>query len=167
METFLMPLDIAKEIAALERMSVGQLQDCYVDVFGEAVRSRHRTYLARRIAWRLQAQAEGGLSERALKRAEELVNDADVRVTPPKGEALVELMPPANVVRIPVSSDPRLPPPGIAISRKYKGQTLRVVVTGDGFEYLGERYKSLSAIAKQVTGTHINGFRFFRLGGKP
>lgn len=74
-----------KELAALEQMTVSQLQQQYADVFGESVRSRHKQYLIRRIAWRLQANAEGGLSERALRRAEELANVADVRVTPPRG----------------------------------------------------------------------------------
>jgi hypothetical protein len=78
-----MKLNIAKEVAALQQMTVGQLQQRYVEVFGEPVRSRHRQYLIRRIAWRLQANAERGLSERALRRAEELANVADARVTPP------------------------------------------------------------------------------------
>jgi len=52
--------------------------------------------------------------------------------------------------------------------REYKGRTIRVVVLSDGqgFEWNGDRYRTLSAIAKKVTGSHINGFRFFRLGGK-
>ncbi|RMF88207.1 MAG: DUF2924 domain-containing protein, partial [Planctomycetota bacterium] len=45
----------------------------------------------------------------------------------------------------------------------YKGRTVRVLVVADGFEYEGRRYKSLSAVAKAVTGSHINGFAFFRL----
>ncbi|MCG3127431.1 MAG: hypothetical protein CHACPFDD_02291 [Phycisphaerae bacterium] len=80
-----MKLNLAKELAALERMSVGQLQGRYAEVFGETVRSRHKQYLIRRIAWPLQANVEGGLSERALRRAEELADVADVRVTPPRG----------------------------------------------------------------------------------
>ena len=80
----MMELDVTKEVATMERMTVGQLQRRYVEVFGEPVRSRHKQYLIRRIAWRLQANVEGGLSERALRRAEELANVADVRVTPPK-----------------------------------------------------------------------------------
>ena len=59
--------------------------------------------------------------------------------------------------------DERLPRPGHAIVRRYKGETLRVIVLSTGFEFKGERYDSLSAIAKAVTGSHINGFRFFRL----
>jgi hypothetical protein len=86
-----MSLNIAKEVAALEQMTVGQLHDRYVEVFGEPVRSRHRQYLIRRIAWRLQANAEGGLSERALRRAEELANDADVRLTHLQHRKIVSL----------------------------------------------------------------------------
>lgn len=163
-----MSLNIAKEVAALEQMTVGQLQDRYVEVFGETVRSRHRQYLIRRIAWRLQANAEGGLTERALRRAEELADDADVRLTPPRWATVGRQERPAeaNTVRVPVTTDPRLPPPGGQITRRYKGRTITVTVLADGFEYLGERYRSLTAIAKAITGSHMNGSRFFGLEGK-
>lgn len=59
-----MKLNLKKELAALERLTVGELQQRYVEVFGEPVRSRHKQYLIRRIAWRLQANAEGGLTGR-------------------------------------------------------------------------------------------------------
>ena len=135
-----MSLNIIKEVAALEKMTVGQLQDRYIDVLGEPVRSRHRQYLIRRIAWRLQANAEGGLSERALHRAEELANDADVRLTPPRGATVgnPERSAEANTVRVPVTTDPRLPPPGGQITRQYKGCTITVTVLADGFEYMGD-----------------------------
>ncbi len=66
----------------------------------------------------------------------------------------------------PPPADPRLPSPGTAIVRQYKGRTLRVLVQPDGFEFEGERYKTLTAVAEHVTGSHLNGFRFFRLGAK-
>jgi hypothetical protein len=59
--------------------------------------------------------------------------------------------------------------PGSVITRVYKGETLEVKVLADGFEYEGETYKSLSAVAKHITGSHCNGYQFFRLtqaGGK-
>ncbi len=161
-----MSLNIAKEVAGLEQMTLGELHDRYVEVFGEPVRSRHRRYLIRRIAWRLQANAEGGLSERALRRAEELADIADVRVTPPKWVASAKQCGATGVARIPVATDPRLPSPGAAVTRKYKGQTITVTVLPDGFEYKGERYRSLTAVAKVITGSHVNGFRFFKLEGK-
>lgn len=66
-----------------------------------------------------------------------------------------------------MSSDPRLPPLGTAICRTYKGKQVRVLVHPDGLEYEGERYKTLSAVAKQITGSHLNGVCFFRLEGRP
>ncbi len=159
-----MSLSIQKDLAALERMTVGELHARYVQVCGEAVRSRHRAYLIRRIAWRLQANAEGGLSERALRRAEQLANLADARTTPPRAATPAGNGP---TVRVRVASDGRLPPPGTAITRKYKGRTISLTVLPDGFEYLGERYRSLSAVAKAITGCHMNGYRFFHLEGQP
>ena len=102
-------------------------------VFGEPVRSRHRQYLIRRIAWRLQANAEGGLTERARRRAEELADDADVRLTPPRGAPVGnrERTAEANIVRVPVATDPRLPPAGGQIVRQYKGRTIAVTVLAD------------------------------------
>ena len=152
--------DIEKEVAALHKMTSGQLRERYTELFGEKARSRHKTYLIRRLAWRIQALAEGGLSERARRRAEELADETDVRVTPPRqfNVGLQGFQMPAAM-----SPDRRLPAPGTAIVRKYKGQTLRVLVHQDGLEYEGTRYKSLSAVAKAITGSHCNGYRFFRL----
>ena len=156
-----MKLDIDRELAMLGGMSTGQLCQRYAELFGEPVRTRHKTYLIRKIAWRLQALAEGDLSERARRRAEELADDADVRVMPPR-----IITPRPAVVPVQMqSSDSRLPAPGTAIIRSYKGRTIRVLVTASGFEFEGERYKSLSAVAKAITGSHCNGFRFFRLEG--
>ncbi len=155
-----MRLNITKEVAALEQLTVGQLQQRYVEVFSEPVRSRHKQYLIRRIAWRLQANAEGGLSERALRRAEELANIADARVTPPR---VVTGRPKSATEPSASAADRRLPPAGTAITRRYKGRTISVTVLPDGFEYDGELYKSLSAVAKAITGSHMNGFRFFGL----
>lgn len=156
-----MQLDMEREVAALQRLTVGQLHDRYAEVFGEQTNARNRTYLIRKIAWRIQALAEGDLSERARRRAEELAKDAEVRVMPPKFNAVPPVI--GLVTHAPVVTDPRLPMPGTALVRQYKGRTVRVVVLGDGFEYEGERYKSLTAVAKKITGGHCNGFRFFKL----
>ncbi len=77
-------LNVAKEVAALQRMTVAELRERYEEVFGEACRSHHKQWLVRRIAWRMQANAEGDLSERARKRAAELANDADLRMKAPR-----------------------------------------------------------------------------------
>ena len=63
-----------------------------------------------------------------------------------------------------ISGDDRLPPPGTLITRQYKGRTLEVTVLEHGFEHEGEVYRSLSAAAKAITGSHCNGYLWFRLG---
>jgi len=72
-----MDLNVEKEVVALRQMTVPQLREKYRDVFGHETRSRHKAFLIKRIVWRLQALAEGDLTERARRRAEELANDAD------------------------------------------------------------------------------------------
>jgi hypothetical protein len=57
--------DIAAEIAALDRMTTGDLAERYAELHGQPCRTRHRAYLIRKIAWRIQANAEGDLSQRA------------------------------------------------------------------------------------------------------
>jgi len=157
-----MNLNVAKEIAALERMTVTELRTRFAAVFGEPTRACNKTWLLRRIIWRLQAQAEGDLSERARKRAAELANDADLRLSPPKCEPAAGE--PTVTASLPIKGDHRLPPPGTIITRDYKGRRLRVTVLADGFEFEGEVHKSLSAVAKAITGAHYNGWLFFRLG---
>jgi hypothetical protein len=73
-------------------------------------------------------------------------------------------MPTVATLRFP--QDDRLPPPGTVITRKYKGEVLQVRVQPDGFEYEGAVYTSLSAVAKAITGSHCNGYLFFRLNAK-
>jgi hypothetical protein len=165
-----MDLNIAKEVAALRRMTVKELRSRYAEVFGEPTNGNHKVWLTRRIAWRLQALAEGDLSERARRRAAELANDADLRLNPPKAlpAAAPEELTTTRVMRF--QPDDRLPPPGTILTRKYKSQTLQVQVLAEGFEFEGQVYGSLSAVAKAITGSHCNGFLFFHLtanGGNP
>ena len=80
-------LNIVHEVATLQRMTVGQLRQRFAELFGEATTASNRTWLVKRIAWRLQALAEGDLSERARQRAAELARDADLRLNPPQRQA--------------------------------------------------------------------------------
>jgi len=159
-----MTLNISKELAALERMTLADLRRKHAEVFGEGTSSRHRQFLIRRILWRLQANEEGDLSDRARQRAKELAAHADVRLTAPQGKPLASgTEAEVRVATIELSPDERLPMPGAIITRRYKGRLIEVRVLPHGFEYEGEIYRTLSAVARQVTGTHWNGFHFFRL----
>jgi len=178
-------LDIAAEQTALEAMTTGELVERYAEITGERSFSRNRVYLVRRILWRLQANAYGGLSQRALERAEELARDADVRVTAPRHQrprpggprsgggsreagAMATEPPRLRLRPVPPATpmaDPRLPRPGTTIVRRYRGVDHLVTVRDDGLEYDGILYGSLSAVAKAITGSHCNGYRWFALTG--
>ena len=155
-----------QQIQGLSRMPVGELREKYIEVFGEETRSYHKAFLRKRIAWRLQALAEGDLSERARRRAGELANDADLRLRAPRdqsmpGSAAEQARTTAG--RLSPSRDRRLPLPGTLLVRTFQGRDLVVQVLDDGFAFEGLRYRSLSAIARQVTGSQWNGFAFFGL----
>lgn len=158
-----MALNIAKEIAALKNMTVGQLRARYEEIFGEATRAGNKDFLFKRIIWRLQSLAEGDLSERARRRAADIARDADIRMTipkPPKTSAGAE----HRTVAAPAAlGDDRLPIPGTVLTRTYRGRAHHVTVLPKGFEYDGEVYRTLSAVAKKITGAHWNGFLFFGL----
>ena len=156
-----MHVNVAKELAALEAMTVAELRDRYAQVFGEETRVGNKAWLVKRIIWRLQALAEGDLSERARRRAAELAQDADLRLSPPRQKQTA----PSSVQKNGKTSaivNGHLPLPGTILTRWYKGQTLKVQVLRHGFEYDGQVYKSLSAVAKAITGSHTSGFLFFR-----
>ena len=79
-----MNLNIEQEVAAMRRMSITELREKYESVFGETTTTRHAPCLIRRIAWRMQANELGGLSERARQRARNLADEANLRMTAPK-----------------------------------------------------------------------------------
>ena len=120
-----MHLNVGKEVAALQRMTVKELRARYAEVFGEETPAHNKVWLVKRIAWRLQALAEGDLSDRARRRAGELACDADLRMNPPVptpvAAAEPEEVPPPRV--LPFQADDRLPPPGTVLTREYKGRT--------------------------------------------
>lgn len=160
-----MTLDLDRQLAALRQMTIGQLRARYAQLTGEPSRARHKEQLLRRIAWRLQALAEGDLSERARRRAAELARDADLRLGHPR-HAPLGAVPLVRTKTQPVaghSRDARLPTPGTILVRRYRGRTLQVLVLQQGFEYDGARYTSLTAVVRQITGKHWNGFHFFGL----
>ena len=154
--------DLTAQLAALLTMSVGELAERYREVYGEPTRSRNKDYLRKKVAYRIQELDGGGLSPRALARIAELAPGAPVRwrtpmpAFPPVAETLGEPAPPPL-------RDPRIPPVGTVLEREHQGTQHAVTVLASGFEYAGERFPSLSAIARRITGTPWNGYLFFGL----
>jgi DUF2924 family protein len=149
---------VIAQIEALRGMTVGQLRLKWRELYGEDTLSGNRDHLWRRLAWRVQELAYGGLSERAKARITELSQSDDLRMLPPRGWQPTNQRPTSGPVR-----DRRIPKPGAVLSRRYHGQEIRVTVLEDGFEWDGRRFKSLSALAREVTGQRWNGLLFFGL----
>ena len=156
-----MDADVNQQVDELRRMTTAQLQLRYRQLFGQSSHSNHKDYLFRRVAWRLQALAEGGLSERARQYARAIATDADLRLCAPKGP--IQSRSAVRVAHASRQLDPRVPPPGTQLVKQYRHETLTVTVLEDGYRYQQRIYKSLSAIARQVTGTQWNGYVFFGL----
>lgn len=155
---------IVAQIVALRALGVPALREKYQEVFGEPTNSRNKAWLFKSVAWQTQALAEGGLSERAKRRAAELARESDVR---PRSRQLLTPGQPASaaprIVTVGPVRDAKAPLPGTVLCRDYKDQNVVVRVLEDGFEWKGQVFPSLSAVAKAVTGAHWNGHLFFGL----
>ena len=138
-------MTLRDNIKGIEALSMAALRDKYREVVGLDVRTNNRAYLLKRIVHVLQERAEGGapLEEPAAAKAHPI--------------AASDPTPPAD------GRDPRMPAPGTVLERLHDGKVVRVMTLEDGFEYEGRRYRSLSAIAREVTGTIWNGLLFFNL----
>ena len=120
-------MTIAAQIRALKDMNIHQLRSKYEEVWDEPTNSRNKDYLFRKIAWRIQELAYGGISERAKQRALEIAKDAPLRVRPPRGyqqqldkilEGGEESTSASALDSVPVvKMDPRLPMIGSEIGR--------------------------------------------------
>jgi hypothetical protein len=156
---------VLMQIESLRRAPVAALRDKYREVFQEETRSRHREHLFRRVAWRIQALAEGDLSARARNRAHEIARDADLRQLAPPDFFTVagQRVQTTRGSRNGGEQDSLLPLPGAVLSRKFKGRTILVEALAKGFRYENRYYASLSAIAVAITGTRWNGLAFFGL----
>jgi len=138
------PMVTARQLAALDGLESDALAGKFMELFGFAPPTRNREAVRRRVAYRLQELASGGLS----RRAEEFL------------DALADGDPLANLQRGTATRPTRAR--GARYVREWQGRTYEVLVLGNGqFEYDGEVFGSLTAVAERITGTHWNGKRFF------
>lgn len=159
--------NVAAAVGELRELHVRELQERYEEVHGEPPRSGNRDFLIKRITWRLQAIHDGDLSERARRRAAEIASDADLRLNAPReSESAIAIN--RALVGAAFKKPSTVPfAPGTMITRHYKGQLISVKVLERGFEFEGRTYRSLTAIATKVTGSHWNGHLFFRIKDAP
>jgi hypothetical protein len=152
------PVDLDR----LARMQPAELQRLHQKLFGRAIPAGNSELARRRIAWHVQAEREGGLPESARKHALAIAQEAKLRIQL-RRRVTDSVHKNATVSEIVSDHDSRLPMPGSIIVKEHRGKTIMVRVLDRGFEYDGGRFDSLSAIAKDITGTKWNGFVFFGL----
>ena len=145
-----MTRSLAAQVRALQGESVAELAARYRERFGAEPACTRHSWLFRRLAWQLQADAHGGLSERARCRLDTLM--AELPAPPPRDAA-------TRTARVPGIRRKGVIQPGSVLEREYKGRTVRVTVLDDGsVEHDGTRYTSLTAVARAVTGSKsVNG----------
>jgi hypothetical protein len=148
--------EIAQKIEVLKELPLKALQSAYKENFPDKKTSNNRTYLWRRVAYRTQELKQGELSAQAKAKLRSLMDVYD-----PVNN--VALKPQASTPGIATKRDQRLPLPGTIITKDYKDTRIQVKTLEEGFEYDGKIYRSLTAIAKEITGAHWNGFLFFNL----
>lgn len=131
---------VRRQLLALAQMSKPQLTEKWQDLFAREPPNYGTVFMRHRLAHRIQELFYGGLSQDLLKA---MLRDGGDPVA--------------------AQAKKRGPRPGTIIVRVWHGEKHEVVIRTNGFEYNGQLYRSLTAVAKKITGAHWNGKRFFQL----
>jgi hypothetical protein len=137
---------ILARLAALKLMSVNELKTEWQALFAAPAPNNSRTFLEGRLAYRIQELTYGGPDKQTRRLLDLLADEVEGTLT-----------------RKAQIADPRNPVVGTKLIREWDGTAHTVTVLKDGFDWAGQRYKSLSAVARAITGTRWNGYRFFGL----
>ena len=161
-------------IARVEQMRPRELREVYRHTFGRDTTSGNRAWLVRAITTRLREIDRSHQMPEALAVAREVANDFGCEAG---FASYLETLPPCAPMPRPAADaferpraaegrDRRIPPPGTVLVRHFGDRDYRVTMTEDGFMLGRHRYRSLSAVAKAITGKHWNGLLFFGLSAR-
>jgi hypothetical protein len=137
---------ILTRLAALKNKTVNELKAEWQALFDAPAPNNSRAFLEFRIAYRIQELTYGGPDKQTRRLLDLLADEVEGTLT-----------------RKAQIADPRNPVVGTKLIREWDGIAHTVTVLKDGFDWGGQRYKSLSAVARAITGTRWNGYRFFGL----
>ncbi len=137
---------VLARLAALKTMTVKELKAEWAKLMGSEAPNNSSQFMIQRLSYRIQELAFGGMSKSLVRTLDALADEYE-----------------GKKVRKSVIADPRNPIIGTRLVREWNGTEHTVTVMKDGFDWQGQRFKSLSAIAKTITGTNWNGYRFFGL----
>ena len=150
-------------LEVLAGMNLDELRRLHRNLFGIDLTFGNAEQARRKIAWRIQADREGGVPESIRQHALAIAQQFGVQLRARLGAGRRGPLANAAMTVIVSGRDARLPMPGSVIVKQYRGRTLEVHVLDSGFEFDGQRFTSLSAVAMHVTGTKWNGWAFFGL----
>jgi hypothetical protein len=140
------PDDVSAQIESLQEMSVHDLRSLWEKVFGyQAPATAKSTFLRRAIAWKIQVKAYGGVKPETHKLLLRIAKDPSLAKSPKLSDAVPEIK------------------PGTRLLRSWDGTTHEVIVTPQGYLWRGQTWKSLSRLAREITGTSWSGPAFFGL----
>jgi hypothetical protein len=137
---------VVAQMTALKAAPIAALKQKWRDLFETEPPPYNRRFLEHRLAYRIQELTYGGLKPETLKRLRELAEELDGGDQTRRRQRATDR-----------------PIAGTRLIREYQGVEHCVTVRDEGFEYQGQPYKSLSAIARSITGTRWNGLLFFGL----
>ena len=140
---------VLTQLAAMHRLSVNELRAKWEALFGTPAPNNARAFLELRIGYRIQELTYGGLTRETRLVLDLLADEVE-----------------GKLCRKHMAVDPRNPVTGTRLVREWDGVEHTVTVLRDGYEWQGRKFRSLSAVAKAITGTNWNGFRFFGLRDK-
>jgi hypothetical protein len=136
--------DLSGDLAALPGLPLDELKERWQALYGSPPPSRlGRTLMMRAIAYRLQEQALGGLGSATRRRLARVAEEIGSGRAPSPSPVAIK--------------------PGTRLLREWQGVVHEVIVLEDGVQYRGETWKSLSAVAREITGTRWSGPLFFGL----
>ncbi|WP_051786178.1 DUF2924 domain-containing protein [Endozoicomonas numazuensis] len=137
---------LAVRVLELQRMNTEQLRQKWFQLYGKPAPELDQRILRQRLAVRIQELVLGGMTERTKERLQDANRHREHQQKTLKRRTVK-------------------PPPGTVLTKDYNGESHRVVVTPEGFEYRGQTYSSLSKIANLITGSYWSGPLFFGLRG--
>lgn len=138
-----MTKNILAQVSELNRMDIGALKERWKALFGTEPQAQNRPHMVKRLAYRIQELAYGGLPEETKAQLRQIAETHEQGAKRPGNDC---------------------PPAGTRLVREWNGARHEVTVTQDGrYEYRGRPFKSLSAVARTITGTRWNGPVFFGL----
>lgn len=137
---------VLSRLAKLRTMTVRELQEEWSRVMGSEAPNNSAQFMIQRLSYRIQELTFGGLSKPLRRTLDALADEYE-----------------GKKVRKSQIADPRNPVIGTRLLREWAGVEHTVTIAKDGFDWQGQRFKSLSAVARAITGTQWNGYRFFGL----